>query len=699
MGTVVSPTDPEAQVVDGEIPADQRAIEEIIEEFESEARTRHLSGRLRWLVGGLAALLAAYSLYFTIATIPLYLHRAIFLGTSLALTFLYYPALKRSRAAIRPVDWLLTLISVVTLGYMAMNWESMIYGATNPKPAELVFGAITLLLVLEAARRTTGLILPGIAMVFVLYAWLPYVGIYLPDPWGHLGYTPNRIIGHLYLTQEGLFGIPLDVAATLIIVFGIYGSVLDVSGAGRFFINFALAMMGRKAANVSRAVFLASFLLGGPSGSGVATTVTVGSIAWPLMKKVGFDRESAGGMLAAGGIGAVISPPLLGAAAFIMADYLQLSYLDVIIMAIVPTILYYLAVFLLAEIDARRIRSRDIELDSLPMGTHLMRYSYHFTSLITVVVLMTLGFTPGYAVFWSILSAILLSFIPAILHAVGSLTSGSGWPRRDGWGDSLDDAMLPKNLFHALELGGLGILGVVATVGVAGIIVGIVTLTGLGLKLSGIIVATGAGNLFFTLLLVAVALWVLGLAVPISASYIIGAVTLVPAMTKLGIEPFAAHMFIFYYAVLSEVTPPTALSPFAAAAITGGNPYKTTMLAWKYSIVTFVVPFMFVLTPAGYGLLLRGTIPDIIVACVTATIGVVALTTGLGGWLLHRAAWPTRTVLIVAGLLLTYSGSVVLGGLGISVNSDVGGLLLFGAAVCFQLFVSRRQRQAAQSVI
>ncbi len=681
-----------------DILTDQKAIEQIIEEYESEARTRHLSGRLRWVVGGLAVLLSAYSLYFTIATIPLYLHRTIFLGASLALTFLYYPGLRRWRSSIHPLDWVFVLLSVVTLVYMATNWDQMVYGATNPRPPELLFGAITLFLVLEASRRTTGLILPGIAMVFVLYAWLPYVGVYLPDPWGHLGYSPNRILGHLYLTQEGLFGIPLDVAATLIIVFGIYGSILDVSGAGRFFISFALAMMGRQASKVGRAVFLASFLLGGPSGSGVATTVTVGSIAWPLMRKVGFDRESAGGMLAAGGIGAVISPPLLGAAAFIMADYLRLSYLDIITMAAVPTILYYLAVFLLAEIDARRMRSQEVDLDTPPMGRHLLRRSYHFTSLLTVVVLMTVGFTPGFAVFWSILAAVILSFIPAIAQALGSLMRGSGWPRKEGWGDALDDAMLPRNLFRALELGGLGILSVVATVGVAGIIVGIVSLTGLGLKLSGIIVGAAGGNLFFTLVLVALALWVLGLAVPISASYIIGAVTLVPAMTKLGVADFAAHMFIFYYAVLSEVTPPTALSPFAAAAITGGNPYKTTMLAWKYSAVTFVVPFMFALSPVGYGLLLRGTVPDVAVASLSAVVGVVALTSGLGGWLLHRAGWPIRTALIVAGLLLTYSGTVVLGGLGISVNSDAGGLLLFGAAICFQALVGRRRRQKARLI-
>ncbi len=684
-----------------ETTVDQAKVEEIIEEFETEARTRKLSGVSRLLVGVAASALSLYALYAATQTIPAHVYRVVFLAAALGLTFLYYPPARRWRTRATPLDWILVLLGVVALGYQLVDFEALIYRSTTPNQLDVVFGVITILLILEAARRTTGWVLSAVAVAFLLYAYLPYIGITLPDPWGHRGYSLQRIVGHLYITEEGIFGVPLDVAATFIILFTIYGAVLEYSGAGSFFIDFSFAAMGRKKSGAGRTVTLASFLLGTVSGSGVATTVTLGSIAYPMMRRSGYDPESAGGVLSAGGIGAILSPPVLGAAAFIIAEYLRVSYLEVLIYATVPTLLYYLSVFLMIEIDARKMHTREVRMEAAPMRRLLRTRGYHFTSLFLVVALMAVGLTPIFAVFWSIVAGVALSFINrddafypprwsggrlsgrivAGLVSFGGFVAVALIPVVPNIGGALNrnlpiaiaavmgvlvagalarvapreaDAGGVPRLARALESGGLGVLGVAATTAVAGIIVGVVTLTGLGLKLSNIIVELAGGNLFLTLVYAALAVWVLGLAVPVTASYIIAAVTVVRALTSLGVSEPAAHMFIFYYAVLSEVTPPTALSPFAAAAITGGNPYKTTMLAWKYTLVAFVVPFMFTLAPAGEGLLLRGSPATILPVVATAVIGIMALVGGVGGWVFHRANLLERILLIAGGLVLIY---------------------------------------------
>jgi len=454
------------------------------------------------------------------------------------------------------------------------------------------------------------------------------------------------------MTLEGIFGVPTDVSATFIILFTIYGAFLDHSGAGKFFIDFSFAAMGKKPAGAGRTVTLASFLLGGPSGSGVATTVTIGSVAYPMLAKAGYDKESAGGLLSAGGIGAVISPPVLGAAAFLIAEFLKISYLDVIIMATIPTCLYYWGIFLMVEFDAKRFGIKMVTIDETYTLKNLtLRYGYHFFSLVGIVILMVVGFTPIWAVFWATVITFLFSFI-----------------RRD-------TALMPRKLIKALKDGSIGVLGVAATCAAAGIIVGVVTLTGLGLKFSTIIIEYAGGNLFLTAVYTAILLWVIGLAVPITATYIIAAVIAAPALTKLGVPDYAAHMFIFYYAVLSEVSPPTALSPFAAAALTGGNPFKTTMMAWKYTIPCFLVPFMFVIHPSGVAILLKGSnLIDIIQVIITSFIGIFAISAGASGWFFKKTNLFERLILIGSGLALVYP----------SVYGDVIGLGLLALAAISQ---------------
>jgi TRAP transporter 4TM/12TM fusion protein len=441
--------------------------------------------------------------------------------------------------------------------------------------------------------------------------------------------------------------------------------------------------MGGKPTSAGRAIVLSSFLLGGPSGSGVATTVTLGSVAWPLLQRSGYGKEAAGGLLAAGGLGAILSPPVLGAAAFLIAEFLKISYLDVILMATIPTILFYLAIFIMVEIDARKFKMATVMLDKHQTALVLARkYWYHFVSLLAIVVFMLWGYSPVLSVFWATLTTAVLSFIRRDTAIVPYEVIAGKEPRVRGFWNS--------GLIKALAGGSLGMLNVAMTCASAGIIVGVVTLTGLGLKFSQIVLdyaESGARGLvtfwtFFgasatpellhdmrlllTAMFTSLIVWIVGLAVPVTASYIICAVIAAPALIKLGVPDFAAHMFIFYYAVLSEVSPPTALSPFAAAAITGGGPYKTTLQSWKYTAPAFLVPFMFVLDPAGTGLLLTGSFKNLAQAdwgsiarvTITAGFGIAALAGGLQGWLLKQTNLLERWMLIVAGLMLVYPAAL-----------------------------------------
>jgi TRAP transporter 4TM/12TM fusion protein len=500
---------------------------------------------------------------------------------------------------------------------------------------DVLVGLAFITLLLEATRRTTGLIMPVVALLFIAYAMS---GAYLPAPWTHRGYEVERLVGSLYMTLEGIFGVAVDVSSSLIILFTIFGAFLQQSGAGKFFIDFALAAMGGTRNAAGRAVVVSSFLLGGPSGSGVATTVMIGSVAAPMLSKAGFGKDAAGGLLAASGLGAIISPPVLGAAAFLIAEFLRISYLDVIWMAVIPTCLYYFSLFLMVELDARRFHAREVTFPPPEGGLWGLtrRYGFHFVSLVSIVAFMLLGFSPINAVFWATVVTFALSFL-----------------RREC-------ALFPPKLVRALADGSIGALNAAVTCATAGIIVGVVTLTGLGLKFSAIVIAYAGGSLTLTALYTALIVWIIGLAVPVTASYIICAVIAAPALTTLGVPDFAAHMFIFYYAVLSEVSPPTALSCFAAAAITGGDPYRTTLQSWKYTLPAFLVPFVFVLVPDGIGLLLKipkdGSWVDIISISITSAIGIAAFAAAAQNWMWVRTSWIERALLVLAGLLLLFPG-------------------------------------------
>ena len=625
----------------------------LIEEYETESPVRDLTGWLAAIAGIVAVGLSVYALYATQATITTQIYRLTFLGIALVLTFLLYPWRRGASNTISVIDIALIIGSITVMIYPMTDFDNFIYRAARPTDMDVYMGWLTIVLILEATRRTVGWILPAFSVGLLAYAHWGYI---LPGDWGHRGYDWDRLAGTMYISLEGIFGTALDVAATYIILFTIYGAVLEFSGAGKFFLDFSFAATGRKASGAGRTSTIAGFLLGTVSGSGVATTVTLGSVAWPMLRKAGYDRESAGAVLSAGGIGAILSPPTLGAAAFLIAEYVQISYLEVLKMATIPTIFYYLCIFLMIELDSRKMGTKAVMIDTLPAGTLIKRYWYHFTSLIAIVVLMAIGFTPFRAVVLATLAAFLLSFL-----------------RRE-------TAMTPRRTYNALKGGAVSTLSVASTCATAGIIVGVMTLTGLGLKMSDLIIDLANENLFLSVLYTGLAVWVLGLAVPVTASYIIAAAITAPALIMMGVPDVAVHMFIFYYAVLSEVSPPTALSPFAAAAITGGNPFKTMMMTWKYTLPAFVVPFMFTLDlENGTNLLMLGEWTDIVLATITGGLAIVALVAGVGGWVLRPANIVERALLVVASGLLFYTDP----------RSDVIGFALMVGAIAMHVMRTR----------
>jgi TRAP transporter 4TM/12TM fusion protein len=613
--------------------------------------------------------LSLYALYWVVGAVEPQIYRVSFLLLALVLTFLFYGSrgdTGNARPRLGPLDWILIGAAVLALAWPLVDFAELPYRAATPTPIDITLGALTIVLTLEATRRTVGGILPATAVGFILYAYLgPLLDLVGLRLFAHRGYDLDRLVGTLYMTLEGIFGVPLDVASTYIALFTIYGAVLERSGAGRFFIDWAMAAMGRspRGSGPGRTVTVAGILLGAVSGSGVANTVTLGTVGWPLLRRAGYPAEVGGAILSAAGIGAILCPPALGAAAFLIAEFLKIPYLKVVAMAAVPALLYYFSVFLMIEADSRRLKVSAPSVETAPWGALTRRYGYHFASLLLMLALLIGGWTPFRAVFWAIVLAVAASFLDR------------------------ERSLGPGRLLDAFESGGRGVLSVAATTATAGIIVGVVTLTGLGLKIAGIIVALAQGSAFLTVLYSALAVWVLGLAVPVTASYIIAAVMIAPALVQVGIPEIAAHMFIFYYAVLSEVSPPTALSPFAAAALTGGNPFRTMMLTWKYTLPAFLVPFAFTLSREGLGLLLQAAPLTVLWTTLTAAIGVGALAVGFGGWLWRTANLLERILAAVAGVALFQAQPTL----------NVVALAVLLAAILLHLLRVRREISASRA--
>lgn len=564
----------------------------------------------------LAALIALYHLYAAVAggwplsfvsPIGTYAHRQFHVGALVVLLFLM-----DAHASSGFWRWSLCLFTAtaaaITLSTL-ISGASLLERSTAPLPIDIVAAALMVLLVLEACRRTAGPAIPITAILFIAYALL---GSHLPQPWGHRGYSLDRLAGHLFISPEGIFGTPTGVSATLIILFTIYGSVLMASGAAEYFVALALRIFGRDRRGVVRSVTLASFLLGGPSGSGVATTILIGNVSYPLLARAGYGATQAGGFLAAGGLGAVLSPPVLGSAAFVLAEFLGVGYLDVLRMVLVPTAVYYLSLLLIADRMVPHVVPLPVEALSSNEQKLTRRSSIlHFIAITGVLVFLLLGFSAE--------ASAVFATVTALLCWQGQLQAPRGpWP-----------------VLVALGEGAVRSIGIAAVCASAGLIIGVISLTGLGLKLGGILTFYAGSDLVLISLLAVAVVMVVGLAVPVTGSYIICAVIVVPALTAAGVPAYAAHMFVFYFAVLSEVSPPTAMAPFAAAAITGADPIGTTMQAWRFVSPIAVLPLVAVLEPLGGTLLLNfshnASIMDLTIFAVSYILASVALIFALAG--------------------------------------------------------------------
>ena len=623
-------------------------------EHDEERPARQLTGRWErfvWAAAIVVALLVLKQVFWPFSTGNQF-YLMIFLGLTLPLVFLCY----RTRGTPKdpdnpgPLDWAFAVVALLVGLYpvlpfggggFAGGFDDFLNRQGILSTPDIIAGTLLLVLVLEATRRTTGLILPVVCLVFLAYA---YYGGFLPQDWeiAHAGVDFSQIVNALYNDQSGFYGIPLDVAATYIVLFTIYGAVLSASGAGKFFVDLSFATFRKSRTAPGRTAALSGFLLGTVSGSGTATTVSLGAITWPVLRRAGYPRENAGGLLAASGIGAILSPPTLGAAAFIIAEYLETSYLTVILWAIVPTLLYYLGIVFAVEADARRFGAKSVDLDTPPVWQVLKQGGYHFLSLAIIVVFLAMDIPPFTAVVYSTGVAALFALISHLVGGKGILA----WVRL---------------IADALAEGIRGALPVVAVCAAAGVITSVITKTGLGQTLAHALVSAAqalASNetvvLVLTAVFAAVAVGVLGLAVPVTASFIISWVVLGPALADLNVAPPEVAMFIFYYAVLSEVTPPTALAAVAASAITGGKVMKTMWQTWKYTLPAFLVPLAFVLTDNGSALLLQQNAVTVVWVAVVSAFGVAALAVVTGGWLFGPARWPERALCVPAALLLLY---------------------------------------------
>ena len=559
------------------------------------------------------------------------IHRSIHLAFALTLIFLLYPA-KSSDSERKDLRWDLALLalSLASIGYIFLTYENIVTRFAYVHPLsewDMLFGALLIVLIFEATRRCIGMALPMTALVFLGYA---YAGPYLPAALRHRGFSLEMIIDQTFMTTEGIFGIPLAVSATYVILFVIFGAFLEKSGTGQLFMDFASSLTGHSPGGPGKISCISSGLFGTISGSAVANVMVDGWLTIPLMKRAGFRSHFAAAVEAVASTGGQIMPPVMGAGAFVMAEFLGVPYSTIALHAAIPAILYYLALFMAIHYEALASGLRGVPREDLPkLGVVLINGGHLFVPIGILIYMMTLGYTAPYASLWSIAGVIIFS-----------------WARRA-------TRLGPRAIWQALEDGAKNSLTVAAACACAGIVIGVISLTGLGLKFTSFVLSLTGFSLIPALVLTMLTGVILGMGMPTTAAYIMQAALLIPALIKLGVVPIAAHLFVFYFAIISAITPPVALAVYAAAGIAKSNLWTTGLAAVRLGATGFIVPFMFVY---GSALVFVGTWGEILTALISAALGVVALAGGLHGWFLTSARPWERVVLIVGALLLIKPG-------------------------------------------
>jgi TRAP transporter 4TM/12TM fusion protein len=618
---------------------------------------RKLAGYAALVTGVVAVAMAAYHLYARLTKYAPDQHALLFitLAFSLVLSFLLWPG-REGRAPDR-IPWAdlgLAAAALACVGYMFVKYEYVVNRFPTAHPlsaADMAVGGAAMLLVLEATRRTIGAALPIVAFLFIAYA---LSGPALPGFLYHKGLTLEITIDQSYFTTEGIFGVPLTVAGTYVILFIIFGAFLEKSGAGQFFMNFANAIAGGARGGPGKVAVVSSSMFGTISGSAVANVMVDGWLTIPMMKKTGFKPEAAAAIEAVASTGGQIMPPIMGAAAFVMAEFQGVSYTKVMVAAAIPALFYYGALFASIHFNAVRSGLKGIPREELPiLGAIIVRQGHLFLPVIVLIGLLLMGFTPTYGAIVAAASVVAISWLrPA---------TGLHW----------------RTCLAALREGAEHTVPVAMACATAGIVIGIVLQTGLALRFTAFLVDFAGGSLMVALLITMFAGIVLGMGMPTTPAYIMQAALLVPALIKLGVTPMAAHMFAFYFSCLSAVTPPVALAVYAAASIGGAGLWNSGVQAVKFAAAGFIVPFFFVYNPA---LLFQGPWDEILRAVVTGSIGVVALAAGLEAYFLRPANWFERALFFAAAFLLIDPGAV----------TDAIGLVVLAAGLLLQKLRLRR---------
>ncbi|MCA1039584.1 TRAP transporter permease [Bacillus infantis] len=634
----------------------QEQQQELLEKYDPEAGTRKLKGVLGWVVflGLLSfSLFQLYTGIFGVLTAQL--QRSIHLGFALALIFLLFPARKKDRGKKHKVAWydLILAIAAVAVGaYWPLMIDEIVMRVGRLTDLDFYIGLTAIILVLEATRRAVGLPITIIAALFLAYA---LYGPYMPGFLAHRGLDLQRLVQTMFFTTEGILGTPLGVSATFIFLFLLFGSFLVKTGVGQYFNDLAVSIAGKRTGGPAKVAIFSSALQGTISGSSVANVVTSGSFTIPMMKKLGYKKEFAGAVEAAASTGGQLMPPIMGAAAFLMVEFIGggITYWDIAKAAAIPALLYFTGIWIMTHFEAKRIGLRGLKKEEMPNRKEVLSKIYLLLPILAVVILLMSGMSVIRAALWSILITIAVSAIRK--------------ETRINFKDAID----------ALVDGARTALGVAAATAAAGIIVGVVTKTGLGLKLANGLLDLAGGALIPTLMLTMVAAIVLGMGSPTTANYVITSTIAAPAIILLGVPDLSAHLFVFYFGIIADITPPVALAAFAAAGVSGGEPIKTGVNSAKLAIAAFIIPYMFVLSPEL--LMIDTTWYYLIWVVFTALAGMTAIGAGVIGYWFRRLMWFERLIGIVGGLCLIYPEGY----------TDIVGLALFAALIILQFVIKR----------
>ncbi len=608
------------------------SAEEVLQKYDKESNKRSMTGMWDYIIKGICIVFAIFQLYTaTFGVLDAHLQRAVHLAFGFVLIFLLYPARASwSRKSMHPLDILFAVVSAASALYIVVNYQELVLRAGMNNETDFIVGLVGTFMVFEAARRVVGWPMITVAFFFMVYA---FFGPYIPGILAHRGVGVQEMFDHLFFTTEGIFGTPMGVSSTFIYLFILFGAYLETTGLGKFFIDIANAIAGWAAGGPAKVAVLSSGLMGTVSGSSVGNVAGTGAFTIPMMKKLGYRPEFAGAVEAAASTGGQLMPPVMGAAAFLMAEFVGVPYFDVVKAAVIPALLYYIGVWLGVHYEAKKYDLKGTPREELPSFKKLFVEKGHLAlPLIVIVYLLVSGFTPMRAA----LAAILLSICCASLRASTRITFRQG--------------------VQGLIDGSMGVLGVLIACATAGIIIGVVTKTGVGLKVATALLDLSGGALLPAMFFTMITSLILGMGVPTTANYVITSTIAAPALVQMGVPVLAAHMFAFYFGIVADVTPPVALAAFAGAGIAGANPMRTGVNAAKLAIAAFIVPYIFVLAPEL--LMINATPFTVVYSGLTAVIGMWGASIAMVGFCQNLLNILQRAMFLVGGICMIIPGEI-----------------------------------------